>query len=138
MAGQREVRDQATLPSQSNDIGSDAEGVKRLVYWGRPGGSPGLRNGRISQLAASPHAEGALEGVRTYVREAGRDPAAFGVEGRLHLGTTPQESWPQAVEMWRRLGGTHLAVNTMRSGLKSPDQHVAALRRFRDAVRHLV
>jgi hypothetical protein len=40
--------------------------------------------------------------------------------------------------MWRRLGGTHLAVNTMRSGLKSPDQHVAVLRRFRDAVPHLV
>lgn len=129
---------QATLPSHSDGIGSDAEGVKRLVYWGRPGGSPVSRNGRISQLAPGSQAAEVLERVRTYVREAGRDPAAFGVEGRLHLGTTPQESWPQAVEMWRRLGGTHLAVNTMRSGLKSPDQHLAALRRFRDAVPHLV
>jgi len=115
-----------------------------IPVWMGGSAEPALRrmariaDGWISQLAPGPQAAEVLERVRTYVREAGRDPAAFGVEGRLHLGTTPQESWPQAVETWRRLGGTHLAVNTMRSGLKSPDQHVAALRRFRDAVRHLV
>jgi probable F420-dependent oxidoreductase len=115
-----------------------------IPVWMGGSAEPALRrmariaDGWISQLAPGPQAAEVLERVRTYVREAGRDPAAFGVEGRLHLGTTPQESWPQAVETWRRLGGTHLAVNTMRSDLKSPDQHVAALRRFRDAVRHLV
>ena len=82
MAGQRaRCGYQATLPSQSNGIRSDAEGVKRLVYWGRPGGSPVSGNGRISQLAASPQAEGVLERVRSYVRQAGRDPGAFGIEG---------------------------------------------------------
>jgi probable F420-dependent oxidoreductase len=115
-----------------------------IPVWMGGSAEPALRrmariaDGWISQLAPGPQAAEVLERVRAYVREAGRDPAAFGVEGRLHLGTTPQESWPQAVETWRRLGGTHLAVNTMRSDLKSPDQHVAALRRFRDAVRHLV
>ena len=115
-----------------------------IPVWMGGSAEPALRriariaDGWISQLAPGSQAAEVLERVRTYVREAGRDPAAFGVEGRLHLGTTPQESWPQAVETWRRLGGTHLAVNTMRSGLQSPDQHVAALRRFRDAVRHLV
>jgi alkanesulfonate monooxygenase SsuD/methylene tetrahydromethanopterin reductase-like flavin-dependent oxidoreductase (luciferase family) len=114
-----------------------------IPVWMGGSAEPALRriariaDGWISQLAPGSQAAEVLERVRTYVREAGRDPAAFGVEGRLHLGTTPQESWPQAVEMWRRLGGTHLAVNTMRSGLKSLDQHVAALRRFRDAVPHL-
>jgi len=115
-----------------------------IPVWMGGSAEPALRriariaDGWISQLAPGSQAAEVLERVRTYVREAGRDPAAFGVEGRLHLGTTPQEAWSQAVETCKRLGGTHLAVNTMRIGLKTPDQHMAALRSFRDAVRHLV
>jgi len=32
------------------------------------------------------------------------------------------------------VGATHLSVNTMRAGLKGPDQHIEAIRRFKEAV----
>lgn len=97
-----------------------------------------IADGWISQLAPVPEAGPVVERVRGYVRESGRDPARFGVEGRLHLGSTPPDRWPQALRTWRDLGGTHLALNTMRSGLRGPDDHVAAIRRFREAVRDVV
>ncbi len=97
-----------------------------------------VADGWISQLSPTPEAQALVERVRGYVREAGRDPARFGIEGRLHLGSTPEGRWAEAVDTWRRLGGTHLAVNTMRSGLQTPDEHMAAIRRFREAVRHLL
>jgi hypothetical protein len=33
------------------------------------------------------------------------------------------------VEGWRRLGATHLCVNTMRAGFQTPAEHIAALER---------
>jgi probable F420-dependent oxidoreductase len=112
-----------------------------IPVWMGGSAEPALRrlariaDGWISQLAPTPEAAPVVERVRAYVREAGRDPASFGVEGRLHLGSTDPEQWPHALRLWKDLGGTHLAVNTMRSGLSSPDDHIAAIRRFREAVR---
>lgn len=114
-----------------------------IPVWMGGSAEPALRraarvaDGWISQLAPTPEAEPVVARVRGYVREAGRDPAAFGLEGRLHFGSTPAEAWPEAVRLWGRLGGTHLAVNTMRSTLRTPDQHIEALRAFREAVRNV-
>ena len=36
------------------------------------------------------------------------------------------------VEAWRGLGASHLAVDTMRAGFKSPAEHIAAIRAFRE------
>lgn len=111
-----------------------------IPVWMGGSAEPALRrlariaDGWISQLAPTPEAGEVVERVRSYVREAGRDPSRFGVEGRLHLCATSPDGWPQAVHTWRQLGGTHLAVNTMRCGLKSPDEHIEAIRRFRQAV----
>ena len=35
---------------------------------------------------------------------------------------------------WSDAGVTHFSVNTMRAGLKGPDQHIEAIRRFKEAV----
>jgi probable F420-dependent oxidoreductase len=113
-----------------------------IPVWMGGSAEPALRraarvaDGWISQLTPTPEAGPVVERVRGYVREAGRDPAAFGLEGRLHFGSTSPEVWPEAVRLWRQLGGTHLAVNTMRSGLRTPDQHIEALRSFQEAVRN--
>jgi probable F420-dependent oxidoreductase len=72
--------------------------------------------------------------IREYARAAGRDPAAVGFEARVSIaGTTPDE-WARQVEGWRAIGATHLTVNTMKAGLHSPQAHIDAIRRFKEAV----
>jgi probable F420-dependent oxidoreductase len=72
--------------------------------------------------------------IREYARAAGRDPAAVGFEARVSIaGTTPDE-WARQVEGWRAIGATHLTVNTMKAGLPSPQAHIDAIRRFKEAV----
>ena len=67
-----------------------------------------------------------VEKVHDWLREAGRDPATFGIEGRLEAsGGTPDE-WRRTIELWRGLGATHLSVST--AGLGDADAHVQRLR----------
>jgi hypothetical protein len=42
--------------------------------------------------------------------------------------------WAQAAEAWQKLGATHLSVNTMRAGLRSPDELIKAIRQFKEAL----
>jgi hypothetical protein len=67
-------------------------------------------------------------------REAGRDPTAIGIEGRVALaGRTPQD-WVAQVKVWEKLDATHLAVEAGGGGLKSLQEHINALRRFKEAM----
>jgi probable F420-dependent oxidoreductase len=75
-----------------------------------------------------------MEKVRGWLREAGRDPASFGIEGRLNAGTGTPEEWRKAVEEWRGLGASHLSVNTANGGLSGPDGHVERLRAVRQVL----
>jgi alkanesulfonate monooxygenase SsuD/methylene tetrahydromethanopterin reductase-like flavin-dependent oxidoreductase (luciferase family) len=76
-----------------------------------------------------------VERLRAYAREAGRDPAALGIEARLSVAQVRDEAgWTRFAEGWRALGATHLTVNTMGLGLPSPDEHVATLRRVKDVL----
>ena len=75
-----------------------------------------------------------LERMRAYAREAGRDPASIGVEARIGVRDTTPDDWVKDMAAWRELGATHLSVSTMGAGFVSMDQHVAALRRFYEAV----
>ena len=68
-----------------------------------------------------------LERLWTYTREAGRDPSEIGLEPKLDMSSGPPDVWHAYVEGWRRLGASHLCVNTMRAGLRSPGEHIAAI-----------
>jgi len=72
-----------------------------------------------------------LERVRRYAHEAGRDPASLGLDARANLRDGLDRALAEA-ERWRELGATHLSVNTMNAGLRTPDDHMAAIRRFRE------
>ena len=70
-----------------------------------------------------------------YAKEAGRDPKAIGVEGRIGLAAQGSpDDWNKEAGAWAKIGASHLSVNTMGAGLKGPDQHIAAIRRFKEAV----
>ncbi len=69
-----------------------------------------------------------------YALAAGRDPVTIGLERRLNYADPPEE-WPRIASEWQALGGTHLSINTMRAGLSSPQAHIEAIHRIRDALR---
>ena len=71
-----------------------------------------------------------IDKIRTYAKEAGRDPLAIGIEGRISYGQGSADAWRQDLTAWDNLGATHVSVNTMRAGLKTPSAHIEALRRF--------
>ena len=69
----------------------------------------------------------AVERVRGYAAEAGRDPGAIGVEPQLNVGRGAPDSWRAFVEGWRDLGATHLCLSTMGNGFAAPAAHLATL-----------
>ncbi|MBI5289064.1 MAG: LLM class F420-dependent oxidoreductase [Chloroflexi bacterium] len=91
-----------------------------------------VADGWYPQQQAGPNGREAVDRMRSYVAEAGRDPNTFGIEGRIGLlTTTPEEKWGEALQWWRDIGATHISLNTIGAGLASPKDHIETLRRFR-------
>jgi probable F420-dependent oxidoreductase len=100
-------------------IGGNAEVTLRRI--GR------LGDGWFPQRAPDDVARGMVERIRSYAKEAGRQPEDIGLEPRLAVSEVPHESWAEFVTGWRDLGATHLCVNTMGLGLPTVDDHLAVL-----------
>jgi len=107
-------------------LGGNVDAVLRRV------GAMG--DGWMPQLPAGEAARSAVEKLREYALAAGRDPAHIGIEPRVSIASGTPDDWARAVEWWRGQGATHFSVLTMRAGLPSPQAHLEAIRRFRDAV----
>ena len=75
-----------------------------------------------------------IEKIRGYAQEAGRDPDSIGVEASVAIGNRSPDDWAKDVEARKELGVTHVSVNTMNAGLSSPDAHIEAIRRFKEAI----
>lgn len=71
----------------------------------------------------------AVERLRAYTAQAGRDPDAIGLEPQLNVGRGTPEEWTAFVEGWRALGATHLCLTTMGNGFTTPGQHLDAVAR---------
>lgn len=93
-----------------------------------------LGDGWFPLMAPDATARAALERLQTYTRQAGRDPATIGIEAVVGLKDGDPDRWRQSVAAWQSLGATHLTVNTMNAGLASPQAHIDAIRRFKDAI----
>jgi probable F420-dependent oxidoreductase len=111
-------------------IGGDVEATLRRVAR--------LGDGWFPEMVPDERARGMVERLRTYARNADRDPDALGIEARLDLAEVRDEpGWVRFAAGWRSLGATHLCVNTMGLGLPSPAEHVATLRRVKAALGEL-
>ncbi len=93
-----------------------------------------VADGWFPQFEPSDEARATLERLRGYIRDAGRDPSAVGIEGRMSVATTGPDEWAARAQAWRDLGATHLSVNTMGAGFTSPQQHIDAVLRWKEAV----
>src|SRR6266702_8015074 len=68
----------------------------------------------LQTFRPGPAAQQTIDRLHGLVREAGRDPAAFGIEGRVALANVPPEARAEEMAAWRAMRGiTHLCVNTM-------------------------
>ena len=86
----------------------------------------------LPSFRPGPAAQETVDRIHGLLREAGRDPAAFGIEGRLALAQFPGEEREKVMTAWRGMRGiTHLCINTMGLGLPGPEEHVKTLERFK-------
>jgi len=71
---------------------------------------------------------------RQAAAEAGRAPDDLGINATVFAsqGSGPDE-WLAVMERWHQLGVGHLTFRTAESGLRTPDDHIAAMRQLMDA-----
>ena len=107
-------------------LGGRAESVVRRVAQ--------IADGWFPQFAPGDEGRETLERMRGYAREAGRDPSAIGIEGRINITDGDPDFWVKQAKAWEDMGATHVSVNTMSAGLSSPQEHIDAIRRFKEAL----
>ena len=72
--------------------------------------------------------------VHGYMAEYGREPSELGLDGRLKTAGASPEDWVEEVAAWREMGASYLSIENRRAGLKTTDEHIEMMRRFKDAV----
>jgi probable F420-dependent oxidoreductase len=93
-----------------------------------------------------------IERLHGFAKEVGRDPNSVGVEGIIRMWGRPPQQCAESIEMWKRLGATHVTFNTESDSYKdrlpgaqmettagrgdfvNMDDRIQALRVFKDAV----
>ena len=93
-----------------------------------------MADGWFPQFQPDSQGQEQLAKMREYARAAGRDPGDIGIEGRVSVASGSPDDWAKSAAAWDEMGASHLSVNTMRAGLSGPDQHIDAIRRFKEAV----
>jgi probable F420-dependent oxidoreductase len=104
---------------------TDDRGLRRLAQYG---------DGWFPLMGPDEKCQAAIEKVHAYARQAGRDPARIGIEGRIGISTGSPDEWIEAMVAWKKLGATHVSVNTMKAGLANPTAHIEAIGKFHRAV----
>ncbi len=93
-----------------------------------------LGDGWFPQFQPDSEGQARIAEMREHAKKAGRNPEDIGIEGRVSISQGNPSDWAKQAAAWDEIGATHLSVNTMRAGLKGPDQHIEAIKRFKDAV----
>jgi probable F420-dependent oxidoreductase len=94
-----------------------------------------LADGWFPRVEPGPELDAARAIIAAAAAEAGRDPAAIGMEPRVSWGAGGAEELFGSARRWRDAGATHLSVDTMGSGLDGLDAHLDALARASESLR---
>ncbi|WP_428486127.1 LLM class F420-dependent oxidoreductase [Rhodopila sp.] len=83
--------------------------------------------------------------LRKLTEEAGRDPAAVGIEVWTSCGDTTEADWRKEVAFWKQAGASHICLTTTfnrrhhhRIAGKTAADHLAVLKRYHAAVADLL
>ena len=90
---------------------------------------------RIARLAdgwlplCPPNDDGAALVARMhgFAREYGRDPGEIGIQAGLRGLRAGADGWADHALRWKKLGATHMFINTMQDGLTGAEQHIRRL-----------
>jgi probable F420-dependent oxidoreductase len=93
-----------------------------------------IGDGWMSNYRKAADAEPSISKIKRYLEQAGRDWSAIGIEARLWYGHKDRDKWNRYMEEWRKIGATHLTLNTMQSDLAGVDEHIAAMEHFAKAI----
>jgi probable F420-dependent oxidoreductase len=93
-----------------------------------------IADGWFTHLPANDDGRAGMDAFRRLVREEGRDPAKVPVEGRLPAAKSGPEEWKRGIAAFQEMGVTSVELNTMGAAYLNVDEHLDALRRFRELV----
>jgi probable F420-dependent oxidoreductase len=93
-----------------------------------------IADGWLPHGKPGPNLERLQAQVRIGAERAGRRLDDLGMEGRIEYGDGDLDRIRAEAEGWRAAGATHLSVNPMRAGLRTPDDHIEAIERIAPAL----
>jgi probable F420-dependent oxidoreductase len=85
-----------------------------------------LGDGWFPMVGPGPKLDQARQEVAQAATEAGRDPAQIAMEGRVSWNGNADDL-AEGFRVWADAGASHVSINTMKAGLASADDHLAAL-----------
>lgn len=86
-----------------------------------------LADGWFPQVRPGPDLDHALAEIAAGAEAAGRDPSTIAMEGRAGWSPGDPDRFGRQLERWRAAGASHVTVDTMRQGLATVDDHIAAI-----------
>jgi alkanesulfonate monooxygenase SsuD/methylene tetrahydromethanopterin reductase-like flavin-dependent oxidoreductase (luciferase family) len=106
---------------------------RRIPIW--IGGSADLVLDRIGRIGDGwlGWSEAGMARIHTAARSAGRHPAEISIATSVSMGGLSVEEQLEQVERRRQGGATHCSMTTMNAGFTSVQQHINAVREFREA-----
>jgi probable F420-dependent oxidoreductase len=93
-----------------------------------------LADGWFTHLPPNDDGRAGMETFRRFVEDAGRDPSTVPVEGRIPATKGGPDEWKRGIEACRAMGMTSVELTTMGAGYRTLDEHLDALKRFRELV----
>jgi probable F420-dependent oxidoreductase len=93
-----------------------------------------LADGWFPRVEPGPELDAARAIIASAAAQAGRDPAAIGMQPRVSWSAGGTEEVVRNVRAWRDAGASHLSVDTMGSGLPGLDAHLDALAKAGEAL----
>ena len=128
------------------DAGIHPRPERRIPIWFGGGADSVLRrigrlgDGWLTNVGGAPAEQRAaatagMDAIRASAREAGRDPAAIALIGRISHAAGPMDERLAEARHWQETGATHATLNTMGAGLQTPAEHIDAITAFAEAWR---
>ena len=93
-----------------------------------------LGDGWVPSMATFAETSSTLDRLKLHLEKSGRDLDSFGLEGRIAYGEGNLDVWLKQAGEWESAGATHLSLNTMKAGLCTPGDHIAAIEKFAQAL----
>ena len=91
-----------------------------------------LGDGWLPQVRPDSEGVALLEKFWNFVAQADREPADVGIDAGVSVSDGMEIALTNC-QKWKDLGAKYVRVNTMKSGFVSLDQHINALREFKEA-----